>query len=128
MLILKPSPKKFRKKKSQTEQYQKHTACGYGYKVVCCYDDKFSKPIKIYRGKMTIQKFMKDMLVEVEYCQEVVKNHFTKPLKMTEKDEESFQNMKECHICKKPFGMDEDGVRNVGGKNIKKVQIKKCQK
>ena len=115
---------KVSQKKSQTEQYQKHTACGYGYKVVCCYDDKFSKPIKIYRGKMTIQKFMKDMLVEVEYCQEVVKNHFTKPLKMTEKDEESFQNMKECHICKKPFGMDEDGVRNVGGKNIKKVQIK----
>ena len=115
---------KVSQKKSQTEQYQKHTACGYGYKVVCCYDDKFSKPIKIYRGKMTIQKFMKDMLVEVEYCQEVVKTHFTKPLKMTEKDEESFQNMKECHICKKPFGMDEDGVRNVGGKNIKKVQIK----
>ena len=115
---------KVSQKKSQTEQYQKHTACGYGYKVVCCYDDKFSKPIKIYRGKMTIQKFMKDMLVEVEYCQEVVKNHFTKPLKMTEKDEESFQNMKECHICKKPFGMDEDRVRNVGGKNIKKVQIK----
>ena len=110
--------------KSHTEQYQKHTACGYGYKVVCCYDDKFSKPIKIYRGEMTIQKFMKDMLDEVEYCQEVVKTHFTKPLKMTEKDEESFQNMKECHICKKPFGMDEDGVRNVGGKNIKKVQIK----
>ena len=115
---------KVSQKKSQTEQYQKHTACGYGYKVVCCYDDKFSKPIKIYRGKMTIQKFMKDMLAEVEYCQEVVKTHFTKPLKMTEKDEESFQNMKECHICKKPFGMDEDGVRNVGGKNIKKVQIK----
>ena len=115
---------KVSQKKSQTEQYQKHTACGYGYKVVCCYDDKFSKPAKIYRGEMTIQKFMKDMLAEVEYCQEVVKTHFTKPLKMTEKDEESFQNMKECHICKKPFGMDEDGVRNVGGKNIKKVQIK----
>ena len=110
---------KVSQKKSHTEQYQKHTACGYGYKVVCCYDDKFSKPIKIYRGEMTIHKFMKDMLAEVEYCQEVVKTHFTKPLKMTEKDEESFQNMKECHICKKPFGMDEDG-----GKNIKKVQIK----
>ena len=115
---------KVSQKKSQTEQYQKHTACGYGYKVVCCYDDEFSKPAKIYRGEMTIQKFMKDMLAEVEYCQEVVKTHFTKPLKMTEKDEESFQNMKECHICKKPFGMDEDGVRNVGVKNIKKVQIK----
>ena len=115
---------KVSQKKSQTEQYQKHTACGYGYKVVCSYDDKFSKPIKIYRGEMTIHKFMKDMLAEVEYCQEVVKTNFTKPLKMTDEDKESFQRAKECHICKKPFDKNEDGVRNVGGKNIKKVQIK----
>ena len=115
---------KVSQKKSHTEQYQKHTACGYGYKVVCCYDDKFSKPIKIYRGEMTIQKFMKDMLAEVEYCKEVVENHFTKPLEMTDEDEESFQRAQQCHICKKPFGIDEDGVRNVGGKNIKKVKIK----
>ena len=25
--------------KSFTEAYQKHTDCGYGYKVVCCYDE-----------------------------------------------------------------------------------------
>ena len=36
--------------KSYTEAYQKHTDCGYGYKVVCCYDDKYSKPVQIYRG------------------------------------------------------------------------------
>ena len=29
--------------KSYTEAYQKHTDCGYGYKVVCCYDDKYTK-------------------------------------------------------------------------------------
>ena len=27
---------------SYTEAYQRHTDCGYGYKVVCCYDDKIS--------------------------------------------------------------------------------------
>ena len=32
--------------KDQTENLQKHVACSYGYKVVCCYDDKLSKPIK----------------------------------------------------------------------------------
>ena len=31
--------------KSYTEAYQKHTDCGNGYKVVCCYDDKYSKPV-----------------------------------------------------------------------------------
>ena len=33
--------------KSYTEAYQKHTDCGYGYKVVCRYDDKYTKPINI---------------------------------------------------------------------------------
>ena len=28
---------------SYTEAYQKHTDCGYGYKVICCYDDKYTK-------------------------------------------------------------------------------------
>ena len=98
--------------KSCTEQYQKHTACGYGYKVVCCYDDKFSKPIKIHRGKMAIQKFMKDMLAEVKYCQKVDTEYFTKPLEMTDEDEESFQRAEECHICKIPYITDDVKVRD----------------
>ena len=34
----------------QTVAYQEHKACGYGYKKVCQYDDKYSKPYKGYRG------------------------------------------------------------------------------
>ena len=30
----------------------------YGYKLVCCYDDKYSKPVAIYRGENAIYKFM----------------------------------------------------------------------
>ena len=105
--------------KSYTEQYQKHTACGYGYKVVCCYDDKFSKPIKIHRGEMAIHKFMKDMLAEVEYCREVLKTHFSKDLEMTDEDEESFQRAEECHICKKPYTEIDDRVRDVKVRDVK---------
>ena len=54
--------------KSYTEAYQKHTDCGYGYKVVCCYDDKYTKPIQIYRGEKAVYKFMEKMLEEVNYC------------------------------------------------------------
>ena len=36
-------------KKSYTQQYQKHTACSFGYKVVCYYDDKYSGDLVIYR-------------------------------------------------------------------------------
>ena len=32
-------------KRSYTEAYQTHKDCGYGYKVVCCYDDKYSSDI-----------------------------------------------------------------------------------
>ena len=98
--------------KSHTEQYQKHTACGYGYKVVCCYDDKFSKPIKVFRGEKAVHKFMKDMLAEVKYCKKVVKTHFTKPLEMTDEDEESFQRAEECHICKTPYAASDVRVRD----------------
>ena len=98
--------------KSYTEQYQKHTACGYGYKVVCCYDDKFSKPIKIYRGEMAINKFMNDMLAEVKYCQKVEIKHFNKPMKMTDEDKESFERAEECHICKKPYEASDKRVRD----------------
>ena len=103
---------KVSQKKSHTEQYQKHTACGYGYKVVCCYDDKFSKSIKIYRGEMAIHKFMNDMLDEVKYCKKIAKDHFTKPIEMTNEDKESFRSAKECHICKIPYGVN-DNFNNI---------------
>ena len=37
--------------KSYTEAYQKHTDCGYGYKVVCCYNDKYTRPINYIEVK-----------------------------------------------------------------------------
>ena len=30
-------------RRSYTKAYQTHEDCGYGYKVICCYDDKYSK-------------------------------------------------------------------------------------
>ena len=70
---------------SYTNAYQKHTDCGFGYKVVCCYDDKYSKDAKIYRGKKAVYKFMEQMLKEVKYCKNVMKKEFNKLLKMTKK-------------------------------------------
>ena len=62
--------------KSYTEAYQKHTDCGYGYKVVCCYDDKYSKPVQIHRGENAVYKFMENMLEEVNWCKSKMKKHF----------------------------------------------------
>ena len=38
----------------------------FSYKVVCI-DDKFSKPIAIYRGKNAVGKFIDTTLEEYEY-------------------------------------------------------------
>ena len=64
--------KKEKDKRSYTEAYQTHEDCDYGYKVICCYDDKYSKPIQTYRGENAVYKFMEKMLEEVEYCKAVV--------------------------------------------------------
>ena len=86
-------------RRSYTEAHQTHEDCGYGYKVVCCYDDKYSKYTCIYRGENAVYKFMEKMLEEVKYCKTVIKKHFNKPLVMTEADKQCFKTMDRCHIC-----------------------------
>ena len=98
--------------KSYTEAYQRHTDCGYGYKVVCCYDDKYTKPIQIYRGEKAVYKFMENMLEEVKYCKRVMKKYFNKPLRMTKKNEHEFEKAKECHICDKKYTEKDIQVRD----------------
>ena len=98
--------------KSYTEAYQRHTDCGYGYKVVCCYDDKYTKPIQLYRGEKAVYKFMENILEEVKYCKKVMKKHFNKPLIMTEVDEKEFKKATTCHICDKKYTEKDIQVRD----------------
>ena len=48
----------------QTEKLQKHVVCSCGYEVVCCFDEKLSKPFKMYRGLYTVHKFFTDIFEE----------------------------------------------------------------
>ena len=102
--------------RSYTEKYQKHTACGFSYKVVCYYDRKYSKYLIIYREEDPVGEFLKCMQEEVQNCQEVIKNHFNKPLKMSRRDESNFKKATRCHICQKKYrdndGPNEEPVRD----------------
>ena len=98
--------------KSYTKAYQKHTDCGYGYKVVCCYDDKYTKPINIYRGERAVYEFMEKMLEEVKYCKNIMKKEFNKQLIMTDNDELSFKLEQKCHICEESYKDKEVRVRD----------------
>ena len=113
MQILKPSQKKYMVVNlMMINHIQKHIDCGYGYKVVCCYDNKYSKPEQIYRGEKAVYKFMEAMLDEIKYCKKVMKKEFNKPLKMTKDDEEKFQKADKCHICKKKYHKTDVRVRD----------------
>ena len=98
--------------KSYTEAYQNHKDCGYGYKVVCYYNDQYTKQVQIYRGENAVYKFMENMLEEVNWCKSKIKKHFNKPLKMTKENETDFQKATKCHICDKPYKDKDIRVRD----------------
>ena len=98
--------------KSYSEKYQKHIDCSYAYKVVCCYDDKFTKPIHQYRGKKAVYRFLEAMLKEVKYCKNTYKNYFNQPMNLTKTDEENFRLASVCHICNKYFTEKDKKVRD----------------
>ena len=80
---------------SYTKKYQDHVPCSFAYKVVCI-DDRFTKPIVVFRGENAAYEFIKAILKEFEYCKKVMKKHFNKNLIMSEKEEEQFQSSTFC--------------------------------
>ena len=98
--------------KSYTDAYQKHTDCGYGYKVVCCYDNEYTKPVQIYRGENAVYKFMENMLEEVNWCKSIINKHFNKPLIMTKENKRDFKKATKCYICDKPYNNNDIRVRD----------------
>ena len=98
--------------KSYTDAYQKHTDCGYGYKVVCCYDNEYTKPVQIHRGENAVFKFMENMLEEVNWCKSIINKHFNKPLIMTKKNKRDFKKATKCYICDKPYNNNDIRVRD----------------
>ena len=72
---------------SYTKKYQDHVPCSFAYKVVCI-DDRFTKPIVVYRGENAAYEFIKAILKEYKYCRKVMNKHFNKNLIMSEEEEQ----------------------------------------
>ena len=81
---------------SCTRKYHDHVSCSYAYKIVCI-DDRFSKPIVVYKGKNAAYEFIKAILQEHKYCKNIMKKHFNKNLIMSE-EEYLFQQSSSCWI------------------------------
>ena len=87
----------------------KHIPCSFVYKAVCI-DDKFSKPVILYRGKNAANKFIETILKECEYCKKMIKRHFNKNLIMFVEDEEWLPSSNKCWICNKLFVAEDNKV------------------
>ena len=57
---------------SYSNKYQDHIPCNFAYELVCV-DDKFSKPIFVFRGENAAFKFIEEFLIEYEYCKKIMK-------------------------------------------------------
>ena len=95
---------------SYTKKYQDHIPCSFAYKVVCV-DDRFTKPIVVYRGENAAYEFIKAILKEYKYCKKIMKKHFNKNLIMNE-EEYWFQQSNSCWICGKLIDNDDEKVRD----------------
>ena len=62
---------------SYSKKYQDHILCSFANKLACV-DDKFTKPIVVFRGENAAYEFIKAIFKEHQYCKKVMKKHFNK--------------------------------------------------
>ena len=97
------------KNTSYTEKYQNHIPCSFPYKLVCT-DDKFSKPVVLYKGTNATDKLIEVILEEYEYCKQIIREHFNKNLSMSVKNDAKFQSSNKCLISNKLFTEEDKEV------------------
>ena len=105
---------------SYTKQYQDHLPSSFAYKVVWI-DDRFTKPIVVYRGKNAAYEFIKAILKEYMYFKKVMNKHFNKKLIMSEEKEHLFQQSNSCWICKNDEEKERDHCLNLEAQHIEIV-------
>ena len=54
------------------KKYHEHVPCSYAFKVVCI-DDRFSKPVVVFRGKNAPYEFIKAIFQKHKYCKKIIK-------------------------------------------------------
>ena len=90
---------------SCTKKYD-HVPCSYAYRIVCI-DNRFSKPIVVYRGKNAAYEFIKAVPEEYKYFKNIMKKHFNRNLIMSEEEEYLFQQNNSCWTCGKIINDDD---------------------
>ena len=74
-----------------TKLYQEHIPNSIGAKLVCI-DDRFTLPTKIFTGNNCVNDFITWVFTEQKIIYQIIENHFNKKLKISEEDENNYQN------------------------------------
>ena len=80
------------------KKYQDHVPSSFAYKVVCV-DNRFSKRTVLYSGKNAVNKFIRLIFNEYNYCRKIMRKYFSKNLIMSAKENELFEMTNICWIC-----------------------------
>ena len=90
--------------KSYTEKRTEHIPSGYSL-VTWCLFDKSKNERKYYRGKNCMKMFCKDLK---EQAMKIINYEKKEMIPLTDKEKESYENQKICHICEKEFCTDKN--------------------
>ena len=90
--------------KSYTEKKAVHKPSGYSL-VTCCSFDKSKNERKYYRGEDCMKMFCKDLK---EQAMKIINYEKKEMIPLTDKEKESYENQKICHICEKEFCTDKN--------------------
>ena len=71
-----------------------------------CIDDRFFLPFITFKGKNCANEFIVWVLKKYKECQQKIKFCFNKDLIMTNEDEEIYENLHICWICKEELSTD----------------------
>ena len=96
----------------KTEKLQKHVACSYGYKVVCCYDKSMSKPFKMYRGLNSVNKFFSDIFEEEKEILEKLKQFKNTPMNLSSEGQINHKIATNCYVCECSFTIENRKVKD----------------
>ena len=93
---------------SYTNQYQKHTPCGFCYYIKCTNDELFPPVLRHYtithEDESVGMVFVKTLERDIREIYQ--KFRYEKDMRITRKEERDFQFETVCHICEKPLSGD----------------------
>ena len=75
-----------------------------------CINDKFSKPIVVYRGENEFINLLKQLLKSIS--KKIKNKHFKKNLIISEEEQQMFQQNNSCWICRKLIDNENENVRD----------------